>query len=98
MDNMKKLFTMSERYVEILKKESKEMGITESDFVRRLLDKYVEEDKCINNIKNFDVRSSEFREMLTTLFSIINNVFEQVKIPKEYKIMFFDTLKKSMED
>lgn len=48
---MRKLISMNERYIELLKKEAEELGVTESDFIRRLLDKYVEDKKNVSRSK-----------------------------------------------
>lgn len=44
-----------------------------------------------------DLRGPKFREVFKMLLGIINDTFEEVSIPPEYKEMFFHALSKNLE-
>ena len=48
-------------------------------------------------ITDFDLRGPKFREVFKMFLEVISNTFDEVKIPFEYKEMFFHALSKNME-
>lgn len=73
------------------------VSIKRGTILKMMLDAEIQRQHLLNNTKDFDVRSDKFKEVFSMFIDIIGETFDQVKIPKEYKIMFFDTLKENME-
>jgi len=46
---------------------------------------------------DLDLRGPKFREIFKMLLGIISDTFEEIKIPEEYKDMFFHALSKNLE-
>jgi hypothetical protein len=48
-------------------------------------------------ISDFDLKGPKFREIFKMLLGIISDTFEEIKVPPEYKEMFFHALSKNLE-
>jgi hypothetical protein len=46
---------------------------------------------------DLDLRGPKFREIFKMLLGIISDTFEEIKVPEEYKDMFFHALSKNLE-
>jgi hypothetical protein len=49
------------------------------------------------NMGNFDLRSPKFREVFKMFLTLISDTFDEVKIPSEYREMFFHALSRNLE-
>jgi hypothetical protein len=48
-------------------------------------------------VGEFDLRGPKFKEIFKMFLEVISNTFDEVKIPYEYKEMFFHALSKNLE-
>jgi hypothetical protein len=85
-----------------IKKEKENKDVTRLSLSRGTLLKYMSEtliqrQALIGGSGDLDLKGPKFREIIKMFLGVIADTFEEVKIPMEYKDLFFHALGKNLE-
>jgi hypothetical protein len=85
-----------------LRKEKERKDFTNVSFKRGTLLKFMSEtliqrQALVGGTEEIDLKSPKFREVIKMFLQIIADTFDEIKIPPEYRDLFFQTLSSKME-
>jgi hypothetical protein len=79
------------------KKDTSYISLKRGTLLKFMSETLIQRQALIGTTSELDLRGPKFREVFKMILGIINATFDEVKIPLEYKEMFFHALSRNME-
>lgn len=86
-----------ERAKEDKTKDTSHISLKRGTLLKFMSETLIQKQALLGASSELDLRGPKFREVFKMLLGIINQSFDDVKIPLEYKEMFFHALTRNME-
>jgi hypothetical protein len=78
-------------------KDVSNISLRLSTILKHLSETEIQNQALKGGTGDLDLKSPKFREIIKMFLGIIADTFEEVKIPPEYKSMFFSTMQRNLE-
>ena len=79
------------------KKDTSYISLKRGTLLKFMSETLIQRQALIGVTSDLDLRGPKFREVFKMLLGIINSTFDEIKIPPEYKELFFHALSRNME-
>jgi len=79
------------------KKDTSYISLKRGTLLKFMSETLIQRQALLGTTSELDLRGPKFREVFKMLLGIISSTFDEVKIPPEYKEMFFHALARNME-
>jgi hypothetical protein len=79
------------------KKDTSFISLKRGTLLKFMSETLIQRQALVGATSDIDLRGPKFREVFKMILGIINSTFDEVKIPPEYKEMFFHALSRNME-
>ena len=79
------------------KKDISNISLRISTILKQISETEIQNQALKGGTSDLDLRSPKFREIIKMFLGIIADTFEEVKIPEEYKNMFFGAMQRNLE-
>jgi hypothetical protein len=77
-------------------KDTSYISLKRGTLLKYMSETLIQKQALSGNTGNFDLRSPKFREVFKMFLTLISDTFDEVKIPSEYREMFFHALSKNL--
>jgi len=78
-------------------KDITKLAVSRSTILKYISETILQRQALVGGAGDIDLRGPKFQEIIKMFLGIISNTFDQVKIPPEYKSMFFHALQKNLQ-
>jgi hypothetical protein len=78
-------------------KDTSFISLKRGTLLKYMSETLIQKQALVGIASDLDLRGPKFREVFKLLLTIISNTFDEIKIPAEYREMFFHSFKKNLD-
>lgn len=78
-------------------KDTSHISIKRGTLLKYMSETLIQRQALVGSSTDFDVRGPKFREIMKMFFEMINDAFDMVSIPTEYRDLFFQAFSEKLE-
>ena len=78
-------------------KDTSFISLKRGTLLKYMSETLIQKQALVGTSSDLDLRGPKFREVFKLFLQIISNTFDEIKIPAEYREMFFHAFKKNLE-
>lgn len=78
-------------------KDTSHISIKRGTLLKYMSETLIQRQALVGTTSDFDVRGPKFREIMKMFFEMINDAFDTISIPTEYRDLFFQAFSEKLE-